>query len=395
MKAFQSVSVLCVLMAIGGVAEQAHAKCPGKIDLEQTTLQSDAVVFGKVAELEPEGETTWRAELEVEKTYKGKIKEGSTIEVSSPQGEDEVDWQAGQQVIVYLNKSTGSWATSKCVGSKPVEVQPLAAETSKFFPVKPADAPLELKARRASAIFTGEVVAAGRGYAGRWDGVMIEVKVKDAIKGTKRNKKIKLRLDEDSCSGGKKRNLLSDDDLLAGDLEAPFKEKESYLFFAYDEAPHQVMLCHENMAPLASASDDVSMLKTMCKKGRCQSGHDAVTSLRKKIKAGVESNTINSLKTCAKQFPLYSKDGAITDLSLHVRIQPAGKVELLNVESKGTLQDGSLYGKLGQCMQQQLEQWSIYEQDGRPDLEAKVELQMKEASRGPKVERSDVLLFGR
>ena len=87
--------------------------------------------------------------------------------------------------------------------------------------------------------------------------------------------------------------------------------------------------------------------------------------------------------------------GAITDFELKVRLQPQGKAELLDVSSRGTLPDGKIYNALGSCMQEQLETWEAGEQNGRPDLEATIKLQMKEASKGPNVTRAEVILSGR
>lgn len=397
-----SPSFIAALTLVGAFSailapSQANAQCAGKIDLENATLQSEAVVYGKITALEPHGETHWVATIDVLKPFKGKVRKESTIEVSAPMGEGELEWQVEQSVMLYMKKnSDGGWATSSCDGSKVVESEPLAAETNDFFPLPPADASLETRARRASAIFTGKVTAAGRGYAGRWDGVMIKVKVKDGIKGIKKNATVQLRLDGDSCNAGKKkRDLLSDVDLLQGDASSPFEVDKTYLFFAYDDMPYQVMLCHENMQDLGEAGENLRDLKKMCKRGGCDSGHDDLTSLRKTIKGGLEKSTVDSLESCAKKLPLYSSAGAITDLDLKVRLQPGGKVELLDVSSRGTLSDGQIYNALGACMQEQLGTWEVGEQAGRPDLEASIKLQMKEASRGPTITSSEVILSGR
>lgn len=375
----------------------SFAQCAGKIDLENATLQSEAVVYGKITALEPDGETRWIATIDVLKPFKGRLREATSIQVSAPMGEGELEWQVDQSVMLYMKKdSDGGWATSSCEGSKVVESEPLAAETEEFFPTPPADASLETRARRASAIFTGQITAAGNGYAGRWDGVFIKVKVKDPIKGVKKNATIQLMLDGDSCRTGKqKRDLLSDADLLQGDVSSPFEVEKTYLFFAYDEMPYQVMTCHENMQELGEADENLRDLKKMCKKGGCKSGHDDLTSLRKEIKKGLESSTVGSLKACARKLPLYSSAGAITDFELKVRLQPQGKAELLDVSSRGTLPDGKIYNALGSCMQEQLETWEVGEQNGRPDLEATIKLQMKEASKGPNVTRAEVILSGR
>ncbi len=306
----------------------ATAKCPGETNLEQSTLESEVIVHGKVVALTPVGEKYWDAEIEVSKSYKGKYREEDTVMVRSPQGDLEVDFQVDQSVMVYASKGgEGKLETTRCLGSKSMKEAPLAAEMSSFFAVPPGKAPIEFKAKRASAIFVGEVTAAGRGFAGRWEGVMLKVKVKDSIKGAKRNATVRVRLDEDTCGGGKKRNLLSDDDMLAGDAKAPYEVKKQYLFMTYDEAPYQVLLCHDNMQPKAAAEEDIKLLKTMCKKKRCQSGHDDVGKLRLGVKQSVEKKAQSGLKQCSKELPLYTKSGAITDLELRIRVRPDGVTE--------------------------------------------------------------------
>lgn len=372
------------------------ATCPSEVDLEQSTMQSDVVAYGKVVALTPVGESHWDAEIEVQRAYKGKPRAGSTITVRSSQSEhEEVDFQVDRAVMVYASKGeSGKLETTRCLGSKSMKEAPLVAETASFFAIPPGNARLEIKARRASAVFVGEVTAAGHGYAGRWDGVMLDVKVTDGIKGVKRNAKLKIRLDEDSCGDGKKLNLLSDDDLLAGDARAPYEVKKRYLFYTFDESPHQVLLCHENMQPEGAAREDLGLLKTMCKKGRCQSGHDEVGKMRLGVKQKVEQYTKTSLQRCAAELPLFGSKGSITDLTLKVRVRPGGKVDLLNVASRGTLEEGLLYDALGQCMERELGEWAFDAVEGRPELEAAVTLQMKEG-KGPRYEYSEVIMSER
>jgi hypothetical protein len=386
------VAIFLTLMACPLLAS---AKCPKVVDPEQMSMNSDTIVYGKVVSLNALEGDRWHAEVEVHTSYKGKHKPDDTVDVYTA-GYTDIDFRLEQSVMVYANKgSGGKLETPKCANPKSLPEAPLAAETSSLFATPPGKAPLEIRARRASAIFVGEVTAAGKGFAGRWDGVILKVKVIDAIKGTKRNATVKIRLDEDSCGGGKRRNLLSDGDMLAGDAKAPYEVKKTYLFYTFDESPYQVLLCHDNMQPKAAASEDISMLKTMCKKKRCQSGHDVVGKLRLGVKQSVEKKSMASLKQCAAELPLYTKSGAITDLEVKVRVRPDGVTELLNVASSGTVEDGSVYDALGKCMERQIVQWDFEAKEGRPDLEAGVTLRMKESSRGPKYEDVSVLLSGR
>ena len=393
-----AAALIAANLTLGAGLSEAWAECDSPADLEQATLQSEAVVYGEVIALkELKGGTRVEGTLQVERAYKGRYRRGDEITVSAPQeGSEAVEFQVGRSAIVYLNGVGEALETSACLGSASLDQAPVAAETRDFFGTSPGDVPLEIKARRASAIFTGEIQAAGNGYAGRYDGVMLEVKVDRALKGARAKSTLKIRIDEESCGDQAKRDWLAEDAFLgAGEQAAPFELNASYLFYVYDEEPYQVLTCHDDLQPLAEAEEDLKRLATMCRKKRCESGHDRLTRARGELKRGVISRAETSLKRCAKELPLYSKEGAITDLSLSVRVKPDGGAELLDASSRGTLGDGGVYQELGECLAGQLPAWQLEEDLSRPDLKATVTLQMKDAARGPSVVSAEATLSER
>lgn len=380
-----------VVMCASLAAQRASAcTCSERAaDLDEETARRGAIFYGAVTAFDELGPELWAATFKIDKSYKGKFKEGSVVTVMTGATPKQcgVDFRIGRKYIVYADEQGGGLTTSTCSYTEKLADPPLAPEVRSLAPVPTGKGSVESRTRRAEDVVVVKITEAGRSFAGSWDAVIFEAKVTTSFKGTRAGKTLKIMYDQDACSGGKRRNLLAEDDMFGE--AAPFEEGKSYLLYTFDDEPTRVMPCHRNFEPLGDASAQIRELEVLCAGGACNKmgrGHKAVTKLRNGLRGAVASRAKSTIKTCAKKLPMYSKSGAITEVSLDVQLRADGKVALLGLSTSGTIASQTIYDKVSDCIAGAVSKWSVPEFPGEPVVVA-MKLQIADAKRGPKFER--------
>lgn len=366
-------------------------------DLDEEVARRGVIFYGAVTAFDELSPELWAATFKIDKSYKGKFKEDAVVTVMTGATPKQcgVDFRIGRKFIVYADEQGGGLKTSTCHYTEKLVDPPIAPEVRSLAPVPTGKGSVESRTRRAADVVVAKVTKAGRGFAGSWDAVIFEAKVSRSFKGTRAGKTLKIMYDEEACSGGKKRNLLAEDDMFGE--AAPFEEGKSYLIYTFDDDPTRVMPCHGNFEPLGAASAQVDELATLCAGGACNKmgqGHRAVTRLRNGLRGKAISQAKSTIKSCARKLPMYSKSGAITEVNLDVQLRPDGKVELLGLSTSGTIASQTIYDKASDCIAGGGSKWSVSEFPGLP-VTAAMKIQIADAKKGPKFERIKTTLSTR
>lgn len=378
-------------LMLGAHASVMACECSAKT-LDEATHEADEIFFGKVAAFDEVEGGDWAATFDVERAYKGKTrtKGSSVIQTREDAKACGVQFRIGSTYMVYASREGDTLKTSTCALTQKLKRAPIAPEVRGLAPVVPAQGALVGRVSQASMVFVGQVKEVGKGYAGSFDDVLMEVKVETSFKGARRGKTVVVRYDEKSCPG-KSRSLL-DDDVLHGTLKAPVEVGESYLFFTHGESPVAVAACHGNHVAVASAPLDE--LKALCKGKTCEElgrGHAQAAKLRAAIGQKILSQAKISLDQCAGEAALYSSEGAITALDMQVRARSDGKVDMLDIRTRGTHEGGAMYDAAVECVAGKVALWGVPAFDGGA-LELDVLLRMKEGARGPRFVRDEVTM---
>lgn len=377
-----------VLGATGlGVAEACE--CARAANVDEATETIPVIFFGRVGSFEAseDDEDQWVATLGVQKVYKGDdLSEGGLVEVGTRAHRKQcgIDFRVGATYLVFADREGDRLVTSSCHFTERLKRAPMAPNVRSLAPVLPGKGGVKQRARRASKVFTARIEDATSGFAGSWHDVELKVRVTRAYKGTRRGRRLKVRVDERSCLGERAQagGLLSDADLRG--REAPFEEGGTYLFYTHGEAPAAVMTCHGNLTEAGAAAGQIAELEELCAGRACEAlgaSHARAAKLREELREQVEGRSRKAVEVCARQVKgMYGEGGAITELELSVQLRPDGTAQVTNVESRGTISDGSVYDRAVKCVAEQVPGWEISEFPGEP-IEATASMKLEEARR--------------
>lgn len=379
-------------------ASASACECKRASSIDQAVIDTPEIFFGTVERFEEREDGAWIATVKVSKNYKGRLaRDGSEVEVKTGMNEEVCgyDFRPNRSYLIFATVEDDELTTSTCAYTEKLKEAPIGPAVRSLAMTPVGKGTVTERASRASGVFVGQVTDAGKGFAGRFHNAAIEVKVTTAFKGVKKGKKLTLRYDEDACTGGKKRSLLDDSDLGVGGGDVPFEKGKRYLFYTYGEDPAMVTPCHGNFVEEGVASEQLSELEKVCKGSRCEKlgeGYARASKLRGTLKAEADQKARVAIDRCAGKVPMYSSDGALTDVDLSIRALPDGKVELVNIQTSGTIADGSVYDAAVACIAGTLPEWVMTSFPGSP-VEIEMEIRIKDDRRGPKFEEVRVKLL--
>ena len=379
-------------------ASAEACQCKRASSIDQAVIDTPEIFFGTVEAFEERDDGAWIATVKVSKNYKGRrASEGDEVEVKTGLNEEVCgfDFRPNRSYLIFATVEDDELTTTTCAYTEKLKEAPIGPEVRSLAMKPVGKGSVTERASRASGVFVGQVTDAGKGFAGRFHNAAIEVKVTTAYKGVRKGKKLTLRYDEEACTGKKKRSLLDDSDLGLTDAEVPFEKGKRYLFFTYGEDPAMVTPCHGNFVEEGAASEQLSELKKVCKRGSCEKlgeGYARASKLRSKLKEEADQKVRVTIDRCAGKVPMYSEDGALTDVDLSIRALPGGKVELVNIQTSGSIADGAVYDSAVACIAETLPEWVMSSFPGEP-VEIELEVRIKDDRRGPKFEEVNVKLL--
>lgn len=394
------VLVASVVLLGVDVSLASACGCKRASSIDQAILDTPEIFYGAVESFQEREDGAWIATVKVSKNYKGKrARDGSEVEVKTGISADVCgfDFRPNRSYLIFASVEDDELSTTTCHYTEKLKSAPISPEVRSLALKPVGKGTVTERVSRASGVFVGRVEDAGKGFAGRFQDTPLEVKVMTAYKGVRKGKKITLRYDQEACTGGKKKRSLLDDSDLSGDVEVPFEKGKRYLFFTYGEDPMMVTPCHGNFAEVetSAASEQLDELKTLCRKGRCEKlgvGYAKASKLRSTLQKEAEQKARVTIERCAGEVPMYSSAGAITDVDLSIRARPDGKVELVNIQSSGSVADGGIYDQAVECIAKTLPEWVMTEFPGDPVV-IELELRLADDKRGPKFKEVGVKMI--
>jgi hypothetical protein len=169
--------ILCLTLLIGScvlTSKPARAACAGPSNYEVYIRDSaDLIVSGTAGEVEV-SMTTTRAELRVDRVFKGTSGETLFVTTLGSQARNyAVPFTTGDRYLLYLMREGNSYTTSICSGSQPVgdSLPPELAETlgeEETAPGIPQVMPLDGWARHTAVRALAGLMAFGIGVVWRW-----------------------------------------------------------------------------------------------------------------------------------------------------------------------------------------------------------------------------------
>ena len=393
-----SALLTSTLLCAGALSAHAQqCRCPqGRAGLDLATHRSPIVVYGEVHSFEEVDEFTWVAKIEVGRGYKGSFEEGDEIAVYTGYGEDRcgVTFTPGRSFLMFIERSEGRLRASSCDPNEQLDVAPIGPQVRSLAPVPPGKGRVVERASRANHVFIGEVTEAGDGFAGSWHGSGLKVRVTRPFKNTKKNQKIEIGFDELTCRGGRITNNLLAEDIPGSTKGAPFIKEKLYLFYTYGENPVSITPCHGNFVEESAAGDQIKKLSALCGTSRtCNDlgrGWSDAARHREALSRSALAMTKQSISQCAARTAMFSgKKGSITKVDWRLNLRPQGKVDLLAVETEGSLEDASVYDAVSACLADSVSSWSIESFPGEP-LEVEVTQRFRDKSSAPRYEASQI-----
>ncbi|MEM1347215.1 MAG: hypothetical protein AAGI01_01575 [Myxococcota bacterium] len=395
MRAWIAASVF-TFATLSASSAACSCTCKPRTPLEHAE-RADVVVFGTVEAFEPspDAEREWSASVLAAKVYKGKIAAQEKFTVVTPLDTTKcgVHFRVGRTFMVYAAKrGDGKLLVTRCGGTERMREAPLAPGLDSIVAAPPGEGDIKARTERAGYVFVGEVTKVGRGFAGSFHKAEVQVRVTRVFKGAKRGK-MALRVNEHACTSGGSGRAFADLDLeVDAQDEAPVKAGDSYLFFAYDEQPHWIAPCHENILELREAAGALVALKSLCAKGACErmrTGFDEAKSMRRTLRKQLTRRAKSSIASCATQHELFGRGKALTELDWDVAVTPEGKLSLANISAIGTYRDAAFLDVALGCLEQSMAKWEVVEFTGSQIL---VKMNFSMEARGSRPAYKDVVL---